>query len=568
MTTQLITASGDASALSLHASITNDQVLFLTGSGSAQSSGSAALLRMLPAGGLTDFGLWIAGQPDTAMTRDMNHFQGSEVAPHSALSGSVPTTYAPGGKVLWNGAAYAGIGIKWTGLAAGERHSFDNIQLEKIPTANRLSWDATSWENRRCYTAQGNPNFCSVTTTNEKAFSGLMSGKITYSGAPAGNWGYWINPTSSTGMAPCIPGEQINGSVSVNMQRAAWWSVGLQFYDVSFNPVGTWSYTAYQQHPGGGKWDTSYAYSITVPSFAFWVAAVPHISINSTPTATDAIAPVGEVAYCDMHRIWARRYNIAGTPTTYTTPRRLSIKVKANRVNLINNPGFGADTWGWGGLAAGTAPTATAWDSTVGRTKPGSLKYSIPANPTSFGLPTTVGVGLLTAWSTSQIGGFGWKTSTTYTNSVYVRLGPGCPSVTLSGGGYTPIAGVLSTDDALANHPELIEGDWIRLWATFTTGPSDDGLVGLLTTMTSSAIPAQGATFWIDDAMSEIGDQPLSYFDGNSTGADYLWAGTARRSSSHYYRGFRSNAYRLKDIVQSAVPHGTQFDLVYAQPPN
>lgn len=568
MATQQLTASGDALDFSLHASITNNRVRFLTGHGTAQSSGSAAVLRKLPVGGLTDFGLWSAAQPDSAMSRDMSHSSGSDSTnTKSWLTTSVPTTYAPAGRLLWNQAAYAGIGIKWTGLATGERHAFDNVQLEKAPSGNRLSWNATSWEGRRCYTSQSTVNYSNVSTSSDKALSGKNSGMIVYTGAPAGQWGYWINPTSPNGMAPCIAGEIISGSVSVNMQRAAWWSAGLQFYDATFTQLGSWNFSAYQQHPGGGKWDTSYVYSMTVPSTAVWVAVVPHISVNSTPAATDSIAPIGETAYCDMHRIWARPYSLSGTPTAYTTPRKLSISVKANRVNLINNPGLDADLWGWGFTPHGTIPNPLVWDGTTGRTKTGSLKFTIPPNPGSFGLPTTLGTALLTAWSTSQVGGYGWATSATYTSSLYVRLGPGCPAVTLVPGGYTATAGVLSTDDALAHHPELVDGDWIRLWGTFTTGDSDDGLVGLRAVVNSADIPAQGASFWVDDAMSEIGDQPLPYFDGGSKGADYLWAGTPGRSSSHYYRGFRSSAYRLKDIVQSAVPHGTQFTLLYAQPP-
>lgn len=570
MTTYQLTASGNAIAVSTKASIINARVMKLTAAGFARASGTAQVTTKLPAGGLTDFGIWNGNQPDTAMSRDMAHSIGSDsTAAATWLTASAPTKYSRGGAALWNEAVYAGVGIKWTNLATNEKHAFGNVQLENVPTGNRLSWDATSWEGRRCYISQANAGYSSVGVSTDKAFSGSKSGKITYLGAPAGQWGYWINPTTPTGMAACTPGEILNGSVSLSIGRQAWWSAGIQFYDSSYAQIGgtTWYTTTYQKHPGGGAWDTSYVYNVTAPAGAVWVAIVPHISINSTPAATDHIAPIGEIAYTDMHRIWARPYSLVGTPTTYKPPRKLSIKVKANRVNLINNPAFDTEIWGWGALGYGTAPFPCTWDSGVGRSKNGSLKFTIPNNPSSFGLSGPSGTGLLTAWSSSEIGGFGWKVSTTYTNSVYIRLGTGCPPVTISPGSYTPIAGVLSTDDALTNHPELIEGDWIRLWATFTTGDSDDGLVGLLATVDSAKIPAAGATFWIDDAMSEVGDQLLPYFSGGSPGADYLWAGTPGRSSSHYYREFRSSAYRLSDIVRSVVPHGTQYDLLYAQPP-
>lgn len=568
MTTQALTTSGAASAFSGHAVITTNRVHFLRASGSASASGFAAVARKLPVGGVTDFGIWITGQPDTAMSRDMTHRSGGDsTASQSWLSATVPTSYAPAGNLLWNAAAYTGIGIKWIGLTAGERHSFGNMQLERASSGNRLSWDATTWEGRICYTASAAINFCTVVSSSARALSGMNSGLITYTGATAGSWGYSIDPAAPTGMAACTTGEVINGSVSVNMQRAAWWSAGLHFYDATYTQIGTWSSSAYQQHPGSGKWDTSYVYTVTVPTSAVWVAVVPHISINSTPAATDSIAPVGETAFCDMHRVWARPYNLAGTPTSYTAPRKITINIEANRINLVNNPGFDADLWGWGDTGHGTAPNPLVWDSTTGRAKPGSLKYTIPSSPGTYGLPAVLGPSLLIGGSTSQVGGFGWKPSTMYTSSVYVKLGPGCPAVSLVCDGYTPSAGVLSTDDALAHHPELIEGAWIRLWATFATSASADGLVNLRATITAAAIPAGGASFWIDDALSESGGQVLPYFDGGSPGADYLWAGTAGRSSSHYYRGFRANAYRLNDVVRSAVPHGTQFTLLYAQPP-
>lgn len=568
MPTQLLTATGTALIFAPPPTIISRRVQSLTASGAALSSGSVTATTKLPSGGLTDFGLWAIGQPDSAMTRDMSHHSGADTsAALGWLTASAPATYAPGGTALWNRAAYAGVGVKWTSLANAERHSFDNVQMEHVPSGNRLSWDATSWEGRRCYIGTAGLTHSSVTASSDTALSGSRSGKITYSGATAGTWGYWINPTAPLGMAPCTPGEVLNGSVSLNMQRAAWWSAGLQFYDSALNQLGTWYSTTYQQHPGGGGWDTSYVYSITAPASTAWAAVVPHISINSTPAATDAIAPIGEIAYCDMHRIWGRPYSLSNTPTPYVAPRKLTITVRANRVNLVNNPGFDTDLFGWGAVGNGSAPFPNSWDGTTGRSKPGALKYSLPANPSTYHPESFAGPGLLFSWGSSNIGGFGWKTNTTYTSSLYVKLGVGCPAVRITTSGYTPTAGVLNTDDALAHHPELIEGDWIRLWATFTTNSQDDGLLGFVAGMDATTLPDAGAAYWIDDVLNEEGDQLLPYFDGGSPGSDYLWAGTAGRSSSHYYRGFRSSAYRLNDIVRTAAPHGTQFTLLYAQPP-
>lgn len=570
---QLLTASGAASASGPGPLIIDRHAQALTAASSARAQGSAAVTTKLPAGGLTDFGLWINGQPDTAMTRDASHASGSDTAAARGwLTATAPTAYAPGGTPLWNGAVYAGIGVKWAGLTAGERHAFDKVQLETAPAGNRLSWDATSWEGRRCYTGQAGVTYTTVTADGSAALSGTRSGKIVYTGSPPGTFGYHVNPTAPQGMAQCTPGELINGSSSLSMQRAAWWSPALQFYDANFAQLGgtgNWFVNAYRQHPGGGQWDTGYVYSITAPAGAAWVAVVPYVCVNSTIGAVDSVAPVGETAHTDMHRIWARPYLVAGTPTPYVAPRRLTVTIRAGRVNLVNNPGLDTDIWGWGAAGYGTAAYPAAWDATTGRTKPGSLRYSLPANPASYGAASTSGPALLTDWGgVPALGGFGWKTSAVYTSSLYVKLGPGCPPVTFAPGAYTPVAGVLSTDAALTDHPELIEGDWIRLWAAFETDAADDGLVKMLAMISTALIPSGGAVFWVDDAISESGGQLFPAFDGGSPGADYLWAGTAGRSSSHYYRDFRSSAYRLNDVVRAAVPHGTQFDLLYAQPPD
>lgn len=570
---QLLTATAAASSAG-DAAVTTPPVQHLSAAGGASSSGESAVANELPLGGLTDFGLWVAGQPDTAMSRDVSHATGTDSsASRGWLAATAPTSYTPAGATpLWNEAVYAGVGVKWTGVAAGEKHSFGNVQFEKVTQGNRLNWAATSWEGRTCYTAQSNVNGCYVSASTTTALSGTTSGEIIYTGLASGSWGYWINPATPTGMAPCTPGEVLSASVSVNMQRAAWWTAGVQFYDTSYNMLGSWNYSQFQQHPGGGKWSTSYVFNVTAPANTAWVAVVPHISINSTPSATDATAPIGEVAYCDAHRIWSRPYNVQGTPTAYTSPRELAITVKANRVNLVNNPSFTSDTWGWGAFGTGNAPYPVSQDSTTGRTTKGTLKFSVPANLSTYtGLSSTIGTGLLTGWNTNDVGGFGWQPSTTYTSSAYVKLGPGCPPITLYTGGYTATAGVLSTTDALLSHPELVdENGWIRLWGTFTTGGNDNGLVGLKLGISLADVEAggQGATFWVDDAANETGTQLLDYFDGNSPGSDYLWAGTTNRSSSHYYRGFRSNYYRLNDIVKAAVPHGTQFQILVAQPPS
>lgn len=573
MATKQLTAKGSASATALLAtSIDNKRSWRLTATGSATSSGRVvAVDRLLPMGGMTDLGVWAVGQPDTAMSRDLGRSVGTDAtASRGWLTASSPTEYRPaGGPALWNAAVYAGVGVRWASMPAAQRHALHQVQFEKTsPTSNRLSWEATSWESRRCYTAQNNAQWCSVSPTSDKAVSGQRSGKIIYAGAPPGEWGYYIIPVTPTGMAPCTPGETMNGSVSISMSRAAWWSAGLHFYDASYNQIGNWSSSQYTQHPGGDVWATSTVSSVVAPANTAWVAVVPHISVNSTPSATDSIAPIGEVVYCDMHRVWPSPYNLKGAPTAYKPPRKLTIDIKANRVNLVHNPGLDTDRKGWGAFGTGSAPFPVSQDPSTGRQKPGSLKFTVAPNIASYSnVSSRIGSGLLFSWSTNNVGGFGLQPNTRYVASAYVRRTLECPPVSLTFG-YPAIEGVLNTTDALASHPELIEGDWIRLWGAFRTDTTDGNLsvsLGINTAdVTASGMPA---TFWVDDVLYEQGDQLQPYFDGNSPGSDFLWAGTPGYSSSHYYREFRANAYRLNDIVRSRVPYGTQVEIRYARPP-
>jgi hypothetical protein len=270
-----------------------------------------------------------------------------------------------------------------------------------------------------------------------------------------------------------------------------------------------------------------------------------------------------------MHRIWSAPYNITSTPTTYQPPKKLTIDVRAKRINILNNPGMDSNTNGWGAFGTGNAPFPMSRDTSVGRQRPGSLKFAVGSDLGTYsGLGTNVGVATLTSWSTGNVGGFGFKPNTTYTLSIYVKRAPGCPDVFITSKSAHTVVDQVASTALLPNHPELVEGDWARLWLRVRTSADEDGTVSFSVNVATADITSGGiaATFWADDALIEEGDQLLPYFDGSTPGSDYLWAGTPGYSSSHYYPEFRANAYRLSDIVHAAVPHGTQVDIRYAQP--
>lgn len=576
MATALLTAAGTGTSTAASVPIVNKRSAQMTANGTAVSAGKASLVHTLPAGGVTDFGFWESAQPDAVMTRALNAAgsgYGTDVtASRSFVSATAPKEYNPSGSLpLWKSAAYGGVGVKWTSVPNAQTHAYSQVQFEEVSFSNRLSWAATSWEEEEAYMAHPLSHYCDVGRSDEAAYSGTYSGKIVYAGhsVPGGIWGYTIVPVNRVGMVRCAPGELVGGSVAVKMDRAAWWTVGVMFFNEDFQALGAvWYYKKQSLHPGGGKWDVSVAQYFTAPAGTAWVAATPRISVNSSWDVRDDVALPGEVVYTDMHRVWTYPYVVQGAPTEYQAPRKLTIDIKANRVNLLNNPSITNSTAGWGVDGRGTMPFPGSYDSGVGRLRPGAYKFSAPADLTPYGVGEEMGVGLLTDWSAASIGGFGWKPSTIYTSSLYVKLGPNCPNITLFPG-YAPIDGVLSTDAARAEHPELIDGEWIRLWASYMTSPQENGLIELDVHVNSAEAQATGvgALFWVDDALVEEGNTLKDYFDGSSSGADFLWAGTEDFSSSHYYRGFRSNAYRLNDIARSALPHGTQVELRYAQPP-
>lgn len=518
----------------------------LGSTGYSQSVGDASIAVALPLGGLADFGVWDATGVDPAVSCLLASTAGAPNG-RAFVAAAAPTSYTTALGVLWNGAVNFAVRASWNGSA---QTALTGLQPEAVNLGNLLPADAADYRGRLAYTGQLHDAV--VTRSQERALTGVWAGKMVNApGATVGTYAMWPLDVS---VAPCTVGDLVHGSVWVALPRAgASWTAGLHFFDASLNPVGTWSMTAYATHPGGYAWQQS-TVDATVPAGAAFVAVVPHV--------VAAAAGDGEVAYADCHRITSGLPAVSLAPRPFQPARQQNVTVRANRVNLVSNPSFAVDTYGYWS-SGGTSPSFTQ-DPTVGRALPGAAK-----------LVATYAAG--TAWPQigtradsygSQRGLARLTPGGLYTASGWVLLGPGCPRVVLSAqfDANTYIVGG-DTNSALADPANLYNG-WVRVFNTFTVPLSSSGNTSLIFGVDSSvwdgSIPT--ITYWLDDVMVEAGSVLGDFFDASVASPDYMWQGAAYQSPSHYYRDNRSLQYRLSDVVGGCVPLGVPYQLLYAQP--
>lgn len=171
----------------------------------------------------------------------------------------------------------------------------------------------------------------------------------------------------------------------------------------------------------------------------------------------------------------------------------------ATRTNLCTNPTFETGTTGW--TAAGSPAPTIAQSTSQAHSGTHSLKM------TSGGAATFLPNVAFTATTVS---------GTTYTFSAWVYLTAGCPSVTAVAGSS------FGTSTA-------VSGEWVRLNSTFTAS-STSTRFGLECDFTNGT-----QSFYIDDALLEVGTTVGDFFDGTTTDTDdwtYAWSGTADASTS------------------------------------
>jgi len=231
-------------------------------------------------------------------------------------------------------------------------------------------------------------------------------------------------------------------------------------------------------------------------------------------------------------------------PTGYTTPRRIEMRVRPDRLNHIKNPSIPGVTTNWSTVGASTALAA---DTTFAHSGTHSAKVTV----------NTAGV---RAGATMVLDDL--IPGRQYCASAYIVPGAGIGDVRImvaSKGDRSLTGETLSTSTD-------VKGQFTRIWATFVASASTETLqIGVASNNTATA-----KSFWFDDVLCEEGTLPRTYFDG-SMGYDYLWevGGTVGLARSYHYGQRKEKSYLVKTLLDENTPVGIDsMDPLFAVPLN
>jgi hypothetical protein len=565
--------------------------LLLTGLGSGSSGGTGTPVLSVVRGGVTDFGIWDSTQADAANSRVLGSSSpniNNTTTARPWISATAPGTYRDG--TYWPRAAYAGLGAVWNNIPDGNAQYVTNVQFEENNNyGNRLSLDASSYQNICCYAPQfttGQGGSGTVARTSARAFSGQYGGGMLFRGStqsprtiPSGLQVYFPYPTEKA-FATVTPGETIRGSVWVSLDRpGAQWFVAI----VQYNDAGTITAATYNNgtitnmvtHPGDGIWQQG-THSVVVAGGTTKAAVMPVIVVSGVPE--------DETAYMDNHFLTGISPSTSNAPTPYTNPRELRVKVKADEVNYAMNSGLNANISGWGTYLSGLTGNATSvinpfYDSGVGYKSLGSARIQItqPDGGTSLSPNSRIGLGSQRVWSGSSLVQIqGLKAGHTYNFSVWVRKGPGCPDIGMSfyDANGVGMFGSTSVDNGLmysqatnGTRPQNVDGDWVRLEQTYTlTNQALPEFHIWVWVFGADVVPNAPFNYWVDSVMVTETDHPVDHFNGDFGSADYLWEATRNNSRTHFYKDLTHKRSRVDQVVRDNVPVGANYSVLYAQP--
>lgn len=565
----------------------------LTSVGSGNSGGTGTPLIQIIHGGITDFGIWDSTQADAANSRVLGSSSpniNNTTTGRPWISATAPGIYRDG--TYWPRAAYAGVGAVWNNIPDGNAQYVTNVQFEENNNyGNRLSLDAASYQTACYYAPQisvGLGGSSVVTRTDARALSGQWSGGMVFRGAtqpprtlPSGLQTYFAYPTEKA-FAKVTPGETVRASVWVSIDRpgAQWFVAICQYNDAGSIVAATYSnvsITNMNIHPGGGTWQQG-THSVLIVGAATKVAVVPVIVVSG--------AAEDETVYMDNHFITGTSPSISNAPTTYTNPRELRIKIKADEINYAANSGFNTDISGWGTYVFGitgniSSVINTSYDSAVGYGSLGSARVDItqPDGGTTLSPTSRIGLGSQRVWSGSSLVQIqGLKPGHTYNFSAWVRKGPNCPDIGLSfyDANATGVFGDPTVDNGMmysqatnGTRPQNVSGDWVRLEQTYTL-PSNalPEFQIWVWIFGSDVVPNAPFSYWVDSVNVTETDQAISHFNGDFGSADYLWEGTRNNSRTHFYNDLTNKRSRVVQTIQENIPVGSEYNILYAQPPS
>ncbi|MGD6750327.1 hypothetical protein [Streptomyces sp. BH105] len=532
----------------------------IKGSATSTSGGIAAITALQPAGGFADLGISVAPSTDPAMTFVVGTDRPATLDAtwqRMSLTATAPIDYNRGAAgTLWNGAAYASVGLRYESLPAGSTVAFDRVQFAQAPAGNLLDRAAAFHDDHMCYESY---NGTLATRTQERAMVGDFSAKSTLVYVPSGSTG-WSLDAHTDALAPLKAGSgRITARVSVSTDVSRRWRVWVRCYDANYALVydGLATATDNTSQPKG-IWSTAQV-TVTAPSTARYATVVPFVYFDSTSPKA------GWYFYSDAHYISYESRDAAYRVPAWRAPRNINIRVKPERVNLLNNPGFNSGVGRWGYYPVSGVTSTYGWDPVTGRTKPGSMKYQCPPG----GTPNVVaGFGTIGGFNPSGKGGDLLRTGVPHTISAWVKVPAGYPAV--SAAAWDPVAATyafgLDTDWVKANRPDLVEGDWVRVYYTWTPPVTSTRQIyaGVMVPKEKYLASSNGLSFWVDDVLVEETSELRDYFDGSDPSADYLWQGDADSSKSLSFPGRTRNAKRIAEILQDNVPWGTTFNLDFS----
>lgn len=255
-------------------------------------------------------------------------------------------------------------------------------------------------------------------------------------------------------------------------------------------------------------------------------------------TVTTTASGVGEIAYWTAFQI-----NAGVSVLPWEPSRDTRLTLRADRVNYITNPSAEVDTAGW-----------TSYIGAVTR-------VNTPAPPVGFNLGSWVFKTTPDVGTADESGG-------------KIAITPGLPAgttVAVSAWVYCPRTSARiylrdqANNDTFATFTvTVVANTWTRIHGVATVPVSRNLELVYIS-------PCEGVTantefgYW-DGVLLEIGSAVGTYFDGatSSTEAEYVWAGTAMASRTHYYSRRTTKNYRLNARLGEVLPAGATYTLLYA----
>lgn len=253
--------------------------------------------------------------------------------------------------------------------------------------------------------------------------------------------------------------------------------------------------------------------------------------------------PTGKSHYLDL--IQLEKGPKAG-PSAWQPPRRIQVKVRPDRVNYVKNPSFEVDLAGWS--TNGSSGQVITRDTSFKLSGEASLRFDIAADPPPWNfLP----------WM-NTVTHMATEVDKWYTLTARIWRAPGTPYVWAFEYGSSYFSTINTSDQFV--------GEWETMSISFKRNPWDvDSAIGIGINQ-DNMTPGQPVRFWMDQVICEEGLATGDYFDGSSSGADFMWeaSGTPHNTRSFYYAGRRDKQNRLEEVLRRNMPVGSQLQVLYA----